>query len=129
MHIKITANTLTDGTLDWDMDGKKPHQCSHEFKPKSGSHDVTFKLDDDTGRDLRFDCRHPFSEHKTETRACPPDGSKSDQIEVIACSPNELTVSNANSGDACTIQYKLSFLDKKRDAVEIDPEFKNGGGS
>jgi len=128
MDIKITATGGATGPIAWDLDGKKPQQCSHEFKPKSGPHEVTFKLNDNTGRDLRFNCRHPFSEHK-DVAGCPPDHSASDQIQVISCSTKELTISNANSGPACTIHYKLNFVDKQQTTEEIDPEFKNGGGN
>lgn len=127
MDIKVTASGGASGPIDWDIDGKKPHKASHEFKEKTGPHEIKFKLGDKTGRGLKFDAQQPIWDEKNTT-GCPASQSNSDQIEVQSCSDRELTISNANSGDPCTIHYQLNFVDSEGRPEVVDPEFKNGGG-
>lgn len=128
MDIKVNANELADGSIDWGIGGKKPHQSSIRFEKDSGSHKIDFKFVDHTGRRLKFDCSGPIWSHKSETD-CPPAGAKSDQIRVLECSAKKLTIRNENCGDPCTIHYQLNFVDADEQQEEIDPEFKNGGGN
>lgn len=129
MNIKVTATGACSGPIDWDIDGKKPKDAAKEFAKNTGPHTVKFRLDDKTGRNLRFDCRSPFWDHIDDAGKCPPPGSHSDQTEVISCSEKELTVINKNSGDPCTVHYQLNFVDAAGTAEPLDPEFKNGGST
>jgi hypothetical protein len=127
MDLKVTATGRESGSIDWDIDGKKPHESKIDFEKGTGPHTVKFKLNDHTGRNLRFDLDAPIWDHKSET-GCPPAGSSSDQIEVVDCIDNQLTAINKNSGQACTLHYQLNFVDDYGSAQRVDPIFKNGGG-
>ena len=127
MDVKVTASGGQGSGLDWDIDGKKPHESSIKFEKDTGPHEVKFKLKDSSGRDLRFDPAGPIWSHKHETD-CPPHGAESDQIEIVKCTDKELTITNKNSGDACTLHYQLNFVDGRGGAEPVDPVFKNGGG-
>jgi hypothetical protein len=127
MDIKVTANGPGANGIDWDIDGKKPHESKIDFDKGSGPHKIKFRLDDRTSRDLRFDAANPIWDHKSEAE-CPPAGSNSDQIEIIDCTDTQLTVVNKNSGEACTLHYQLNFRDGVGSAEPVDPIFKNGGG-
>ena len=128
MDVKVSARRGDGDSIDWDIDGKKPKKSVLEFAQGSGSHTISFKLHDSTGRHLRFDTQDPFWAHVSEVELCPAKGSSADQTKVVSCTDKELTVSNANSGDACTIHYQLNFVDQQSRAVPVDPMIKNGGG-
>jgi hypothetical protein len=126
MDVKITA-TEGPGGVEWDIDGKKPKKSVIEFKEGTGPHTIDFKLQDKTRRNLRFDTKDPFWSHETTTGDCPSGGAMSGQTGVVDCSDNRLTVTNANSGDPCSILYQLNFIDGEATPIPVDPEFKNGG--
>jgi hypothetical protein len=128
MDVKVTAKASGSGPIEWDIDGKKPHKSEIAFAARTGPHKVKFKLHDKTGRDLRFDDGDPFWAHINEFGQCPPSGATSAQTGVHSCSERQLTVTNENSGDPCTIHYQLNFVDGEGNKVEVDPIFKNGGG-
>ena len=54
VNVTVTAKG-SDGPVDWEIDGKKAANSTIEFKPKTGPQVIHFMLDDQTGRDLRFD--------------------------------------------------------------------------
>lgn len=131
MDIKVKAKPA-GGEIDWEIAGKKPKQSRIRFKEDDGETEVQFKLDDETPLELRFDSSRPFSDQKepdcddvNEDAPCPPDGSRSDQTEVVECKDHKLTVLNRNS-EACIVRYKLHFRDKDGQEHCVDPEFKNG---
>lgn len=128
MDVKVSAKRADGGSIEWDIDGKKPKQSVLEFKEGTGGHTINFKLQDSTGRHLRFDKGDPFWAHVSEGDECPPRGASADQTRVVSCTDKELTVSNANSGDACTIHYQLNFVDEASRPEPVDPMIKNGGG-
>jgi hypothetical protein len=127
MDVKVTANGLGADGIDWDIDGKKPHESRVDFEKGSGPHRIKFKLHDRTNRNLRFDASNPIWDHKSEA-GCPAAGSNSDQIEIVDCNDNQLTILNRNSGEACTLHYQLNFRGEDGSAEPVDPIFKNGGG-
>jgi hypothetical protein len=127
MDVKVTANGEAGAGIDWDIDGKKPHESKIHFGKGTGAHTVKFKLHDASGRDLRFDTANPIWDHVSETD-CPPKGAKSGQIEVVDCDDRRLTIRNKNSGNACTLHYQLNFVDGGGSAEPVDPIFHNGGG-
>jgi len=126
MDVKVTANGNAAGGIDWDLDGKKPHQSQIDFPKGTGARDVAFKLFDRTGRNLRFDSAAPIWDHVHDTD-CPPSGAASGQIDIVDCSDKQLSVNNKNSA-ACTLHYQLNFVDGNGQAEAVDPMFKNGGG-
>ena len=127
MDVKVTAKGIDGAEIDWDIDGKKPHESKIHFKEGTGPHTVKFKLHDASGRNLRFDPANPIWDHVSETD-CPPDGSKSGQLKVVKCDDQMLTITNKNSGDAHTLHYQLNFVDDGGVAEPVDPIFHNGGG-
>ena len=127
MHVKISAKQGDCGSVDWDIDGKKPKKSVLDFAPGSGAHTITFKLHDSTGRKLRFDTADPFWAHVSQADHCPAEGATTTQTAVVSCTDKELCVSNSNS-DACTISYQLNFVDERLQAEPLDPMIKNGGG-
>ena len=60
MDVTVTAFAGSTGPIDWKIDGKKAKDSSIFFAKGSGPQTVKFKLDDTTGRDLRFDSSSPF---------------------------------------------------------------------
>jgi len=127
MDVKVTANGSGGSGIDWDIDGKKPKESKMHFAKGTGPHTIKFKLHDSSGRNLKFDPSQPIWDHVSETD-CPPSGSKSGQIEVVECGDKMLTITNANSGDECTLHYQLNFVDESGSAEPVDPIFHNGGG-
>ena len=127
MDVKVTASGGSSGPIDWEIDGKKAKDSSIFFEKGSGPHTVKFKLDDKTGRDLRFDDGSPFWAHINEAGECPPKDATNSQTGVVKCTDKELTVSNANSGNPCTIRSQLNFVDGAGNPQSVDPDFKNGG--
>ena len=67
VNVTVTAKG-SDGPVDWEIDGKKAANSTIEFKPKTGPQVIHFMLDDQTGRDLRFDQSELFS---GQTRTLP----------------------------------------------------------
>jgi len=127
MDVTVTALAGSTGPIDWKIDGKKAKDSSIFFAKGSGPQTVKFKLDDTTGRDLRFDSSSPFWAHINEAGQCPPEGAMNNQTDVVKCTDKELTISNANSGNPCTIRYQLNFVDGSGNREPVDPDFKNGG--
>jgi hypothetical protein len=129
MNVSVTARQASDGSIDWEIDGKKPEKSELEFKAKSGSDLIHFMLDDQTGRDLRFHPTDAFWAEKDLGGGCPAAGSSCDQTRIQSCNDTELVVHNDNSGAACTVHYQLNLLDKENSAIGVDPIIKNGGSA
>lgn len=127
MDVKVTAKAGSAGSIDWDIDDKKPKESRLDFPPGSGADTIKFTLFDRSGQALRFDCNGPFWAHLSESGQCPPSGARCDQTNVLECSGKHLSVRNENSGAACTIQYQLNFVDGRGNPVPVDPMIKNGG--
>ena len=124
--VKVRAN-LGSGGIEWDIDGVRPNASQVDFKRKSGAHEVEFEFDDKTRSGLRFDCSSPFWVDENTSGSCPPPGLHTDQIEVMSCKPDKLTVVNRNEGFARMLHYQLNFVDGAGHRIHVDPEFKNGG--
>ena len=129
MEVQVTAKGGSNGPIDWEIDGQKPKQSSIEFPHRTGPHTIHFKLDDQTGRDLQFHSTEAFWADKNDEKRCPPRGGTTEQTRVVASGSDRLTVLNHNKGEPCTICYQLNFVDGDGRSEEVDPEFKNGGGS
>jgi hypothetical protein len=128
MNVSVTAKTASDGSIDWEIDGKKPGNSELAFPPKSGSQLIHFMLDDQTGRGLRFHPTDAFWAEK-DSGGCPAQGSSCDQTKVQSSNAGNLVVHNDNSGPACTIHYQLNLLDKENASIAVDPVIKNGGSA
>ena len=125
-NVSVTATLGTDG-VEWDIDGYEPKKSQIPFPNKSGPCEVDFDFDDRTKSALRFDCSSPLWINENTAGACPPPGVDTDQIEVLECSPDKLTIVNKNDGCARILHYQLNFVDPAGHRIHVDPEFKNGG--
>ena len=128
MDVKVKATLVADN-VEWTIDGKKPKQSVLTVAPKSGAVKMDFKLNDHSGRDLRFDTSDPIWILETEQDMCPGPGSTSDQISVAECDNKRLSIVNANSGAARTLHYQLNFVDGDGAPEVVDPIIKNGGNT
>lgn len=127
MDVKITASALADGTIGWDIDGKKPKDSRITLGAGSGKHQLDFRLKDDAEGGLAFNVDDPI--WVGEDCPCPPpQGLNTDQIEVVDCSPGKLSVIDSNSGRARELRYQLNFISADGRPAKCDPVITNGGG-
>jgi len=124
--VKVEAKAGSGGVIDWKIDGTKAKDSKIAFKKGDRDVVVTFKLDDETDRGLRFDIQSPIWVHENELGQCPPNGASDEQIEVVRCDDKTLELINKNA-KASTLRYQLNFVDDGNKAQPCDPEFKNGG--
>lgn len=124
--VKVEARTGDRGLIDWEIDGKKAKDSKIDFEKDSGPVTVEFKLRDATNRELRFDTADPIWVHENEQGQCPPNGATDNQIEVVSCIDDRLTLINKNRKES-TLRYQLNFVDHANNSEPCDPEFKNGG--
>ena len=97
---------------------------------------IHFHLRDDTRLKLKFKADAEDAMW-VNTTGCPPAGAgNGGQISFTSSSNNLLKVTDANSGDECTLYYMLRFdgdphVDpdgKQHPPYEFDPIIRNGGG-
>lgn len=124
-NIRVEARA-DGGLIDWEIDGKKAKDSKIDFEKDSGPVTVEFKLQDTTGRQLRFDTTDPIWVHENDAGQCPPNRATDDQIQVQTCDDKTLTLINKNEKES-TLRYQLNFVDKADQREPCDPEFKNGG--
>jgi hypothetical protein len=126
IEVKAIAN---GGTIDWEVDGKKPHKSELKFDRDSGAHEIKFDLDRDRvlkDRGLRFNCTNPIFVHDDVSR-CPTSGVD-EQIEVLDCSRDSLTIYDKNFGSPKLLRYQLNFVEDDGASSVCDPIIDNGGG-
>lgn len=127
IEVKAVAN---GGSIDWEVDGKKPEKATLKFGHNSGGHEIRFDLDRDRtlrNRGLRFNCAYPIYVHDDVT--CCPTSGLDEQIEVLACSRGTLTIYDKNSGDSKLLRYQLNFVEDNGTQSICDPIIDNGGGT
>lgn len=125
VEVKAIAN---GGSIDWEIDGKKPHESKMKFEADSGGHEIQFDLDRDRAlkqRGLRFDRQNPIFVHDKVT-SCPTSGVD-EQIEVRDCSDEKLTIYDKNNGEKKTLRYQLNFIENDGARPVCDPIIENGG--
>lgn len=140
--VKVTADPGTAGRLvDWSYDarfdnggGSNPSKNVMKFDKDSGSHQIIFTLDDNTGFDLKFYPQPHDAMWVAVGTNCPPpcagDGGGEILFTCVSQDRDVLTVINRNEaeGDLC---YALRFDGKRQlDAPPFvfDPIMTNGGG-
>ena len=126
MSTKIELTAKPNGTnVEWEIDGGPAK--SHKTKVNKGAapETIKFKLDDQTKLKLRFDCSFPFQVWENE--GCPPACLETDQIAVVACSPDTVTIVDVNTGPERTLHYQLNVVSQEG-ACPCDPIIENGGG-
>jgi hypothetical protein len=124
--VEFTAR-LDGGAVVWDSsDGKPAKDHRVEIGHGEPPQRIQFKIKDHSGLKLQFDTSAPID--VWERSGCPPPGIDTDQIEVIDCNPNMLTVRSLNSGDARTLQYQLNVVASDGSKQPCDPIITNGGG-
>lgn len=118
--------------LEWRKEGdpsskKGPINIPERDPPTS----INFHLRDETRLNLRF--KSPATEAMwVDLNGCPPQQpGNGGQISFNSTSPKLLRVTDANSGDPCTLYYMLRFDGDPAangPPFEYDPEIRNGGG-
>lgn len=116
-------------TIEWRFTGE-PGQGNTPIRlPKaSGSHDITFNLHDNSGKELRFKSTVADAIWTTSGNGCPNGpGTGNGQIGGGSVSNGGMTlqVNDDNSGSPARLHYMLRF---DPDPNAFDPEIRNGGG-
>jgi hypothetical protein len=125
--VKVRAFIDECGLVDFEVDGVKAKHARLKLGKDSGEHAIGFRLKDHTGTGLRFDTDDPI--WVDEDGPCPPTpGISSDQLHVMECTPDELSILNANSGRPRELRYQLNFLAGDGSKAACDPIIDNGGG-
>ena len=122
--VELTAK-LAGGKVEWEIDNGPAKD--HKTKVNKGAppETIDFKLKDKSKKGLRFDCSFPFQVWEDE--GCPPARLDTDQISVIACSPDQGTIVDLNTGAERTLRYQLNVVGDDG-ACPCDPIISNGGG-
>jgi hypothetical protein len=123
--VEFTAR-IDNGAVVWEVDGKAAKDHKTHVDKGASPEEIEFKLNDKTKLGLRFDCSRPLQ--LWEQQGCPPVGLDSDQIEVIACSRDKVTVLDLNTGPERSLQYQLNVVGKDGKEHHCDPIITNGGG-
>ena len=115
-------------TLDWRFQGQ-PSQGNTAIilPPGSGSHDMTFKLTDNSGKGLRFKAAGADAIWVRPGPNCPTGpGSGGGQMSnaVVSSDRMQLTINDDNSGNPRQLKYALRF---DPDPNMFDPDIRNGG--
>lgn len=137
--------TRNGNTIDFEMLDKKKKAIAgakidsvkdnkwHKF---NDYHRVTFVLDDQTGRDLRFlkDPDEVFwvdAAPMGQAPACPTSTSTEDDFSVESVTNNVLIVRNMNSKQ-CDYKFTLNFVGTMPNGttglIPYDPDWGNGNG-
>lgn len=114
--------------------------------PANDSYTLKFHFQDRSSRNLSFACPGANAMWVTNGTSsnpptCPTAAGDGGQIQYSGsgtnCSPNLLSVVDANSGPECLLQYALRFngnaytgpSGQQYPPYAYDPEIKNGGGA
>ena len=124
--VEFTAH-IDGGSVAWESSDGKPAK-NHRVDIAAGAppEKIQFKIRDHTDFKLRFDTSAPIDVWEQE--GCPPAGVNTDQIEVLDCNPNKLTIRSLNTGPARTLQYRPNVIGEDGGRHDCDPIIKNGGG-
>ena len=125
-NIQFTAR-LQNGNVVWDDPDGNPAK-DHQVHIGKGAppEQIEIKLKDKTGLGLTFDQNAPID--IWEQQGCPPSGIATDQIEVVGCSGDRLSLVSHNTGAERTLHYQLNTVDAGGKAWRCDPIIKNEGG-
>ena len=128
VNVTVTAKG-SDGPVDWEIDGKKAANSTIEFKPKTGPQVIHFMLDDQTGRDLRFDQWDLSGQTRTLPRAVRRRAPPATRRRCCRATTSSSSFAVENSGEPCTVHYQLNFVDAQGNREGADPIIKNGGSA
>lgn len=127
--VEFTAK-MQGGAVVWEADAKPAKD--HETKVNKGAkpEDIELRINSDQSvksLNLRIDCSRPF-QVAVDNGNCPPAGIDTDQIEVLSCDVDRVTVRDLNTGPGQTLRYQINIVDKDGNAHHCDPIIRNGGG-
>ncbi len=124
--VEFTAR-MDGGNVAWDASDGKPAKAHRiDVGASAPPERIQFKIRDKTTLKLKFDTGSPID--VWEQAGCPPSGIDTDQIEIIDCNPNKLTIRSLNTGAPRTLQYQLNVVADDGSKHPCDPIIKNGGG-
>jgi len=117
-------------TIDWRFVGDPTGKGDTDivFPRNSGSHDMTFRLNDQSGKGLLFKTPGIAAIWVKSGNGCPTGpGNGGNQMGVPTVSADRLTleVNDDNSGNPRNLCYMLRF---DPDGNNFDPDIRNGGG-
>lgn len=123
------AGAPQEYTLDWRFQGEAWQGNTDIVLPRgSGSHDITFTLNDNSGKGLRFKS-DPAKAMWTRRGNGYPNGKGSGKGQITYKSVSNggmtLDVNDDNSGSPARLRYMLRF---DPDPNVFDPDIRNGGG-
>lgn len=134
--VKIEASEV-DGGVHFELDSKYQQNGGLRFdnEKKDDYFVVTFKLDDDTERGLRFpadanDAIWVTVRSEADGKAsCPTARGSVPNIQPLYVTPSgqELVVFNKNA-DEESLTFRLNFVDAQGNAEKYDPPWENGNG-
>jgi hypothetical protein len=118
---------MDNGSVVWEDEHGNPAK-DHKVHVAKGAAPlkINFKLKDKTKLGLRFDCSMPLQ--LWEQDGCPPAGIDSDQVQVLACDRDKVTIVDLNTGAARELHYQLNFVGSDGSKHACDPIVDNGGG-
>lgn len=114
-------------TIDWCFQGQPSQGNTEIHLPRgSGSHDMTFRLIDNSGKGLRFKAAAADAIWVKNGKGCPTGPGNGNQMSNGSVSADRmtLTINDDNSGNAQHLGYMLRF---DPDPNVFDPDIRNGG--
>jgi hypothetical protein len=117
-------------TIDWRFVGDPTGKGDTDivFPRNSGSHNMTFRLNDQSGKGLLFKQSGTDAIWVKSGQGCPTGpGNGGNQMGVPTVSTDRLTleINDDNSGSPRNLCYMLRF---DPDGNNFDPDIRNGGG-
>ena len=127
-QVEFTAK-LAAGIVSWEAAGNpaKDHKTKIDKGAKPEKIELRISSDDSArGLELQIDSSRPFQVWEDD-RQCPPEGIRTDQIEVLSCDLDRMTIRDLNTGPERTLRYQLNVIDKDGNPHPCDPIILNGG--
>ena len=127
--VEFTAS-VENGNLVWAGPDGKPAK-DHKLNIAQGAprQEIEIKIKSDQSAKqlgLQVDTNAPL--HVAQDNGqCPSNGIDTDQIKLVSCDANSVTISNENSGNPCTLRYQVNVIDKEGNQCPCDPIIQNGG--
>jgi hypothetical protein len=128
IDVTLTA-LLNGGRIEWSWKNDT-HPGSGELKVGKGKNGkLVFRIDNKTGKTIRFDASGPiFYVENPTTDDCPTSFPAGGDLMVESCDADLLTLIDWNTV-AGEIRYQVNFVTNSGGSVPpLDPVIINGGG-
>lgn len=126
----IFTAKMAGGAVTWDAPGGGPAKA-HAIHIAKGAAPETINIrinatGEATKLGLRVDCSRPV-DVCYDHGECPEDGIDTDQIQVLSCGREHVTLLDLNTGGAAAFRYRVNVVDKHGNQCPCDPIIQNGG--